>query len=297
MVGQHDKCEGVGPYTEKSKGFPHHSLDSCRAYASHSKVWGGTKEWNKRPGGCIIQRNKIYFNTREGGAAEPDTRRLCCGHKHVPKPAGYEEPMLGFCENHGRDQNSGSHFVTKVHGDDLAERYKCYAACKKANKKRITGCELVWGDKSKSGRGCYVHTKPVTNGSGTSKSEAARQIVCWTMGKYSPSAKVHQEPGCKASEAMTGHRGSEYQGCQTKTRSGRTCRNWATHIDEDIAYSKKRKEKATYAEALLAKLGDADHSYCRNPWGTEKGPWCYVNSSGDRWEYCDPLSEAATLWD
>ncbi|OXB71558.1 UNVERIFIED_CONTAM: hypothetical protein H355_000029 [Colinus virginianus] len=62
-----------------------------------------------------------------------------------------------------------------------------------------------------------------------------------------------------------------YNGCQTVTRSGRTCQKW------------KSNEPHAHVE-----LSMEDHNYCRNPYG-EKYIWCYTTDPQVRFDYCDPL--------
>ena len=72
-------------------------------------------------------------------------------------------------------------------------------------------------------------------------------------------------------ESLRGFRGSQYAGCQTKTKSGYTCAGWYTKSNR---YSHMR------------------HGYCRNPhpW-YHSTIWCYTTTRywwHRRWEYCDP---------
>jgi integrin beta 3 len=79
--------------------------------------------------------------------------------------------------------------------------------------------------------------------------------------------------------------GDDYRGCQTKTRTGRTCQNW----------NKQNPHTHRNTPASKVNYGVGDHNYCRNPAG--KGIWCYTTDPSERWDYCDsmcPGSEAMT---
>jgi len=78
--------------------------------------------------------------------------------------------------------------------------------------------------------------------------------------------------GCN--ERLTGSKGSGYRGCQTVTRSGRTCQKWNLNSPHKHKFHSQ-----------------GDHNYCRNPDG-EKTIWCYTTDKGDRWDYCDPIDPA-----
>ena len=82
-------------------------------------------------------------------------------------------------------------------------------------------------------------------------------------------------PACK--EALTGEYGKDYQGCQTRTRSGHTCANWIT----------AQKDPRTQ--------WGGDHNFCRNPNGAAGGIWCYLAepTKTQRTETCEPLSAAS----
>jgi len=66
--------------------------------------------------------------------------------------------------------------------------------------------------------------------------------------------------------------GAGYRGCQTLTRSGKTCQKWTSQ---------------TPHSQNLMRVGD--HNFCRNPDG-EPSIWCYTTDPAKRWEYCDPAA-------
>ena len=80
---------------------------------------------------------------------------------------------------------------------------------------------------------------------------------------------------------MAGTLDVDYRGCQTTTRSGRTCQKWS----ETTPHS-HNKLPENYPNKGLG-----DHNYCRNPDG-EGTIWCYTTDSSIRWEYCDPIGES-----
>ena len=79
-------------------------------------------------------------------------------------------------------------------------------------------------------------------------------------------------------ETLRGVGDEGYRGCQTKTRSGRTCQNW----DSQTPHHHTRRNEAK---------GSAGNNYCRNPDG-EPTIWCYTTDPNKRWEFCDPLPPA-----
>lgn len=66
-------------------------------------------------------------------------------------------------------------------------------------------------------------------------------------------------------------RGSEYTGCQQKTRLGKTCQKWNSQSPH--------KHEA---------LKDQDHNYCRAADDT-KDIWCFTTDPEVRFDYCDYL--------
>ena len=80
-------------------------------------------------------------------------------------------------------------------------------------------------------------------------------------------------------EQLTGEEDAGYRGCQTKTRSGKTCQRW----DSQSPHSHTRTA-ANYPKSGL------ESNYCRNPDGVDT-IWCYTTDSAKRWEYCDPIGK------
>jgi len=100
--------------------------------------------------------------------------------------------------------------------------------------------------------------------------------------------RLHQEIAAEAKvteftmkacdETMSGVKDAGYRGCQTMTRSGRTCQKWTSQSPHE----------QTRTPSNYPNLGLGNHSFCRNPDG-EDAIWCYTTSSSHRWEYCDPV--------
>ncbi|PHJ15423.1 kringle domain-containing protein, partial [Cystoisospora suis] len=62
-----------------------------------------------------------------------------------------------------------------------------------------------------------------------------------------------------------------YEGCQSKTRTGRTCMPWNTQTPH------------RHIELITE-----SHNYCRNP-DNEDEIWCYTTDPDVRYDFCDPL--------
>lgn len=96
-----------------------------------------------------------------------------------------------------------------------------------------------------------------------------------------PTPMPTQWAGCD--ETLRGGRDADYRGCQTKTRSGKTCQTWTAQTPH--GHSRTPNNYPGY--------GLGDHNYCRNPDG-QVSIWCYTMTS-TRWELCNPL-KVLTSW-
>lgn len=119
--------------------------------------------------------------------------------------------------------------------------------------------------------------------------EAARKSNEATRRRSVPVDRKSTETNCD--EALSGIKDSGYRGCQTKTRSGRTCQKWTSQTPHRHG---KVPSKAKFQGAGLG-----DHNYCRNPRGkgirvTRDTIWCITTDPLVRWEHCDPKSETPT---
>jgi len=81
--------------------------------------------------------------------------------------------------------------------------------------------------------------------------------------------------GCN--EAMLTSDGTDYRGCQTRTRSGLLCQRWDSQSPHTPTHSPSNAPTA----GLVS-------NYCRNPDGSDS-IWCYTTDPATLWEYCDPL--------
>ena len=84
--------------------------------------------------------------------------------------------------------------------------------------------------------------------------------------------RLRLRPRRKACDELRGVGDEGYRGCQTKTRSGRTCQNWDSQTPH---HHTPRNE---------AKGSDRGNNYFRNPDG-EPTIWCYTTDPNKRWEW------------
>ena len=77
-------------------------------------------------------------------------------------------------------------------------------------------------------------------------------------------------------EELIGDRGQEYIGCQSKTRSGKTCQPWDSQVPHPHSDSKEE-------------YGTVGNNHCRNPGGKRDTIWCYTADPQTPWERCDPI--------
>jgi len=123
---------------------------------------------------------------------------------------------------------------------------------------------------SKEGQYCYDECKALQSGGNLFSGACdfcGGNLACCRHGFNWSNGKQHCD------ETLRGEKGREYLGCQTKTRSGLTCKPWSE----------------TSFSSGFADYGLTDN-YCRNPDGGQT-IWCYtttVTSGGKTWEYCDP---------
>ncbi|KAF8821572.1 kringle domain-containing protein [Cardiosporidium cionae] len=75
--------------------------------------------------------------------------------------------------------------------------------------------------------------------------------------------------------------GLTYQGCQTKTISGRTCQKWSSQTPQN------------HGTAGVGDLNE-NHNFCRNP-SNDKTIWCWTADPAKKFEYCEPLGVREAL--
>eukprot|EP00931_Biecheleriopsis_adriatica_P119764 TRINITY_DN9495_c0_g1_i2.p1 TRINITY_DN9495_c0_g1~~TRINITY_DN9495_c0_g1_i2.p1 ORF type:complete len:1067 (+),score=138.55 TRINITY_DN9495_c0_g1_i2:87-3287(+) len=122
----------------------------------------------------------------------------------------------------------------------------------------------------------YYPSCSVTNGSSISSTYPCQcgNVQC-TSGRKCTAATSSCRDYCD--ETYSGD-GRDYAGCQTKTRSGRTCQRW----DSNVPHSHRFRGESS------------SMNFCRNPDG-EPSIWCYTTDPKTRWEFCDPLPGGVEL--
>ena len=78
--------------------------------------------------------------------------------------------------------------------------------------------------------------------------------------------------------------GTNYTGCQTMSKTGRTCQPWSSQTPHSHSAN----------ESMYPGFDLGDHNYCRNPDHPRflgSAPWCYTTDPETRWEYCEPRAD------
>jgi len=104
--------------------------------------------------------------------------------------------------------------------------------------------------------------------------------ICKTTPRKPPMPGKRRKKELKCNEKLNKKgkkKGAGYRGCQTKTRSGKTCMKWTSQSPHKHSYTPGK-----YPKAGLVK------NYCRNPWKGGSTIWCYTTDKKKRWEYCNP---------
>ena len=91
----------------------------------------------------------------------------------------------------------------------------------------------------------------------------------------------YKAPGCSETETLSGKKGTDYRGCQTKTVRGNTCQPWTSQAPHTHANTPKNRKGMGL---------EGGHNYCRNPRAGTDTIWCYTTDSKRRYELCVPLS-------
>jgi hypothetical protein len=92
--------------------------------------------------------------------------------------------------------------------------------------------------------------------------------------------------GCD--ESIRGEFGSQYRGCQTKTRTGKTCIDWSNQpFGSKSGEAHQKWSFKSYPDTM----DENPKNYCRNPQKSSDGLWCYVSEDG-KFDLCDPVGFA-----
>lgn len=94
---------------------------------------------------------------------------------------------------------------------------------------------------------------------------------------------IRTDTGDAACNETMSDQGRDYRGCQTSTRSGKTCQKWTVQSPAGHKFTRQN----------FPGQGLGEHSYCRNPGRDESTIWCYTTDPDDRWDYCDPVRAPA----
>jgi hypothetical protein len=109
--------------------------------------------------------------------------------------------------------------------------------------------------------------------------EAVLQILVDKSNPEHTDDGPEEEGGSGCNEELYGYQDAGYRGCQTVTRSGKTCQDWDSQRPHEHS---RTPENHPYS--------GLDSNYCRNPDG-EETIWCYTTDSESRWEYCNPIGQ------
>ena len=86
-------------------------------------------------------------------------------------------------------------------------------------------------------------------------------------------------------ETMRGTFGIGYRGCQTTTRTGKTCIDWSKQpFGSKYGVAHAKWSHASQPDAM----DENPRNYCRNPSASADGIWCYVDAYGG-FDACDPI--------
>mmetsp|Transcript_54622 Transcript_54622/g.98018 ORF Transcript_54622/g.98018 Transcript_54622/m.98018 type:complete len:695 (-) Transcript_54622:57-2141(-) len=86
-------------------------------------------------------------------------------------------------------------------------------------------------------------------------------------------------------ESLTGFRDEGYRGCQTMTRSQKSCQRWEQQYPHAHEMTPDAKPSS-----------DLRENFCRNPDPAHADKltiWCYTTDAGTVWDFCDPLPDAS----
>jgi hypothetical protein len=94
-------------------------------------------------------------------------------------------------------------------------------------------------------------------------------------------------------ETMRGEYGIGYRGCQTTTRTGKSCIDWSKQpFGSKYGVPHAKWSHQSQPEAME----ENPRNFCRNPSKSEDGIWCYVDVQGG-FDSCEPIGFAGGIDD
>jgi hypothetical protein len=145
------------------------------------------------------------------------------------------------------------------------------------------------------GGGLHVDASKVASAALTlERNRAASGAAAWVgEGSWLHATGVHVQHSCASNgavgtcstcdETMLDEVGTNYTGCQTMSKTGRTCQPWSSQTPHSHSAN----------ESMYPGFDLGDHNYCRNPDHPRflgSAPWCYTTDPETRWEYCEPIN-------
>ena len=92
---------------------------------------------------------------------------------------------------------------------------------------------------------------------------------------------------------MRGEYGIGYRGCQTTTRTGKSCIDWSKQpFGSKYGVPHAKWSHQSQPEAME----ENPRNFCRNPSKSEDGIWCYVDVQGG-FDSCEPIGFAGGIDD
>jgi len=179
------------------------------------------------------------------------------------------------CKNGARDFAEWKQFMKELEEKEAEKK----AAEEKAAAEKAAA-EKAAAEKAEAEAKAKAEAEAAAKAEAEAKAKAEAEAAAKAEAEAKAAAeKAAAEQTCD--ETLTGS-GADYRGCQTKTRSGRTCQNWDSQTPHHHSWRNEAK-------------GSAGNNYCRNPDGdtTTLTIWCYTTDPNKRWEYCDPLPESS----
>eukprot|EP00923_Selenidium_pygospionis_P024183 GHVN01041961.1.p1 GENE.GHVN01041961.1~~GHVN01041961.1.p1 ORF type:complete len:861 (+),score=133.39 GHVN01041961.1:334-2916(+) len=226
---------------------------------------------------------KKVAQSNANGEAEPATARKEADANKAGKTKSNGDAQPAIADD--SKAREGSVRLT-TSGDDAqppkvdgAKSKKVVDSSTTANDKTDAGGGFMGAkdDVKPSTAGDEVSTKPETAGE---KEKGKKEGKEGGNGNDNVKSDKSDKSGGKqeCDETLKGELGSEYKGCQKKTRQGLECQAW--NSQEPHAHDTQPAD-------------GADTNYCRNPSPkTHDTIWCYTMDPDEPFGYCDPLDFA-----